>query len=146
MQELKYPGCVFYFMDIAPEVENWNIPQMLIHTVVENEYKYAVSLDTSLTILVKAGCVKINGEKMLSIEIEDDGDGYSKEFLEKFQAEHVEIEKDGTRVGLYSIRRMLEIMYERKNLFEISNIEPHGCLNRFLIPEHALHEMEPEKM
>lgn len=146
MQELKYPGCVFYFMDIAPEVENWNIPQMLIHTVVENEYKYAVSLDTSLTILVKAGCVEINGEKMLSIEIEDDGDGYSKEFLEKFQAEHVEIEKDGTRVGLYSIRRMLEIMYERKNLFEISNIEPHGCLNRFLIPEHALHEMGPEKI
>ena len=32
MQELKYPGCVFYYIDINPEVREWKIPQMMIVT------------------------------------------------------------------------------------------------------------------
>ena len=35
------------------EDENWPIPQMLIHTVVENIYKHAVSVDNLITILVQ---------------------------------------------------------------------------------------------
>ena len=144
MQELKYPASVFYFIDVDDRVADWRIPQMLIHTIIENEYKYAVSLDATLTILIKAVSVEVNGERFLSLDIEDDGKGYPDEFLEKFQNNPPIISKDGRRVGLYSVRRMLEIMYEREKLFEISNIEPHGCLNHFLIPEHALHEMKQE--
>ena len=35
MQELNYPNCVFYYIDIPEELEEWRIPQMLIHTVIE---------------------------------------------------------------------------------------------------------------
>ena len=37
---------------------------------------------------------------------------------------------------------MLELMYERKDLFEISNIMPHGCRNVFRIPEHPVQEIK----
>lgn len=144
MQELKYPGSVFYCIEIERGTEAWRIPQMLIHTVIENEYKYAVAVGQMLTILIKAERRVEDGEVMLAVSVEDDGKGYPKEVLAQFESDRVKKSEDGSRVGLFSVRRMLELMYERKNLFRISNIEPHGCLNRFLIPAEPVHEVKQE--
>ncbi len=143
MQNLKYPDCVFHFIDMDPDVELWKIPQMLIHTIIENEYKYALAPEGVLTILIRAKAVDCNGEKKLLIEIEDDGEGYPENVLLEF-AGH-DTPKDGQRVGLWSIRRMLELMYEEENLFTISNNEVRGCMNRFLIPAEPRHENAREE-
>lgn len=143
MQELKYPGCIFYYIDLPQELEDWKIPQMLIHTLVENEYKYAVSVDASLMVLIKINIEIINEEKMLVIEVEDDGPGYPKDVLEYMNGDTGR-SKDGTRVGLWSIKRLLELMYDRKNLFLLENVEPHGALNRIYIPENAVNERNRE--
>ena len=145
MQELKYPGCVFYYIDIDPEVREWKIPQMIIHTIIENEYKYAVNINQMLTILIKASKADVNGEEMLYLEVEDDGAGYPKEVLQFFENQENTISKPGERVGLKSVKRMMELMYEREGLFTISNIEPHGCKNTFRIPAHAVQEMKEQK-
>lgn len=145
MQELKYPGCVFYYIDITPGLQQWKIPQMIIHTIIENEYKYAVNVDQMLTILIKASETELYGEKMLLLEIEDDGKGYPNEVMEAFSCKGTMTSKNGERVGLQSVKRMMELMYEREGLFIISNIEPHGCKNTFWIPEHAVQEMKEQK-
>ncbi len=142
MQELKYPACVFYNMEIPPQLEGWPLPQMLIHTIIENEYKYAVEVGNMLTILIKAEEVWQEGERMLLLEIEDDGKGYPEEVLEEFRKKQTQAARDGSRVGLWSLRRILELMYERDDLFRIANVEPHGCVNRFYIPESPLHEVK----
>lgn len=141
MQDLKYPGFVFHYIEMPEAVEAWLIPQMIIHTVIENAYKYAVSQDKLLTILIKIGKAFSVGEEMLSIEIEDDGVGYPLDYLEKMQSKDNDVAEGGHRVGLLSIRKMLEIMYDRNDLFYISNIEPHGCLSRFLIPRETVNEV-----
>ena len=38
---------------------------MIIHTIIENEYKYAVNINQMLTILIKASKADVNGEEML---------------------------------------------------------------------------------
>lgn len=144
MQELKYPGCVFYYIDIPPELEDWKIPQMVIHTIIENEYKYAVDMNQMLTILIKAAETEIDGEKMLLLEIEDDGKGYPEEVLEVFAGGRMMTAKNGERVGLQSVKRMMELMYEREGLFQISNTELHGCKNTFWIPEHVVQEVKEQ--
>ncbi len=145
MQELKYPGCVFYYIDIDPEVKEWKIPQMIIHTIVENEYKYAVNINQMLTILIKASKTDVNGEEMLHLEVEDDGAGYPEDVLLFFENQDNSVSQTGERIGLKSVKRMMELMYEREGLFTISNIEPHGCKNVFLIPMHAVQEMKEQK-
>ena len=144
MQELKYPGCVFYFIDIPEELKNWRIPQMLINTVIENEFKYAVAMNSLLTILIKAFSVEKDGKKYLQIEIEDDGKGYPKSILDSFNSGAITLDK--SRVGLSSLKRMLEIMYEEEGLFTISNIEPHGCKNVFLLPEKPVQEIRDDSL
>lgn len=144
MQELKYPGCVFYCVEMDPDTDEWQIPQMLIHTIIENEYKYAVSVERMLTILIKTSLVEVDGEQVLSIEIEDDGKGYPDDVIKGF-AEDTDgghIPRDGSRVGLWSLRKMLYLMYERPSLFQITNIIPHGCRNTFYIPSKPVHQIK----
>ena len=139
MQNIKYPDCVFYFMDVPKELEDWKIPQMLIHTFVENEYKHVVSVDDMLTILIKVRKTFYKNEEMLLIEVEDDGNGYPQEILDLF-AGRAEREK-GKMIGLWSVKRMLELMYDRTDLLYLGNGRPKGCFNRIYIPEHVLHEI-----
>lgn len=145
MQELKYPGCVFYYIDMPEELEAWKIPQMMIHTLVENEYKYAVSTDASLMILIKVSLETVCGEKMLMIEVEDDGPGYPSDVL-GYINQDIEKKQDGTQVGLWSIKRLLELMYDRKGLLKIENVEPHGALNRIYVPENVVQEIHKEDL
>lgn len=141
MQELKYPGTVFYMLQQEPGTERWPVPQMIIHTVLENEYKHAVSMGETLTILTEVSTVETDGEKLLSIAIEDDGKGYPAEVLD---AQKRRAGPDGSRVGLSSIDRMLEIMYDRKGLMRLSNVEPHGAKTEILLPARPVNEYREE--
>lgn len=144
MQELKYPECVFYLIDLPESLGEWQIPQMLVHTFIENEYKYAVSMGDTLTVLIKISTQTYQGEEMLLIEIEDDGKGYPAEVLEHMNGLTEHSPGKGERIGLWSVRRMMELMYERKGLVQLSNIEPHGCMNRICVPRKPAHELEEE--
>lgn len=144
MQAFKYPNCAFYFIDLPAELEGWRIPQMLIQTFVENEFKYAISVDTVLTVIIKVSLSERNGQQMLLIEIEDDGKGYPRDVLRYMNGHGKPRTEDGSRVGLWSVKRMMSLMYERDDLLELKNIEPHGCLNRIWVPAEPVHEFTDE--
>lgn len=140
VQELRYPDGVLYFVDMDDEVRDWPVPQMLIHTLVENEYKYAVSPGRQTMVLIKLIKAQWQGEEMLLIQVEDDGKGFPEAVLASINGDEAAPAGDGTRVGLYSIRRLLELMYDRKGLFVLSNVEPHGAMNQVYIPAHPVNE------
>ncbi len=140
MQEIKYPNCIFHYIELPPELAEWQIPQMLIQTFIENEYKHAVSMDTPLTILIRISLNHYQAEEMLLIEIEDDGMGYPDEVIANIKDKTNRPSDDGSRVGLWSIMNMMELMYEKDGLVSLSNIEPHGCLNRIWVPSQPIHK------
>ena len=141
MQELKYPDCVFSYVELPEELGDWPIPQMIIHTVVENEYKYAVSRDVMLMLLIRVSREEREGQELLLIEIEDDGQGYPPEVIQRINTPGGAAEGDGTRVGLWSIKRMLELMYDRTGLLELANQSPHGAIARIRVPRETVHEV-----
>ena len=141
MQELKYPDCVFSYVELPEELSDWHVPQMIVHTVVENEYKYAVSRDLMLMLLIRVSLESWRGQELLLIEIEDDGRGYPQEIIDRMNTAGSVVESDGTRVGLWSIRTMLELMYDQTGLLELANQSPHGAIARIRIPRKAVHEV-----
>mgnify|MGYP001198465472 FL=1 len=141
MQELKYPDCIFYLIDLPKKLEQWEVPQMLIHTFVENEFKYAVSLDKILTILIKVSLQTYKNEEMLLIEIEDDGKGYPEEVLDYMSGKIKKVSDKGNRIGLWSVKRMMALMYERDDLIILENIKPFGCLNKIFVPKNPKHKL-----
>ncbi len=140
MQELRYPDSVFYNIEMPKETENWRIPQMILHTLVENEYKYAVKPEETLTILIRLSLTARDGEEVLLLEMEDDGQGYPQETLDLINGDVSRPNQDGTHVGLWSIRHLLELMYDRPHLFTVENVKPHGAMNRILVPKETVNE------
>ena len=108
---------------------------------MENEYKYAVNRDQMLMLLIRVSQETRDGEELLLIEIEDDGQGYPQEIIDLMNSTGRTVESDGTRVGLWSIRTLLELMYDRPSLLELANQSPHGAIARIRVPRNAVHEI-----
>ncbi len=137
MQDMLYPGCVFEFIDIEEELADYPIPQLIVHTILENIYKHAVSVDKLTSILISAKTEDRGGEQMCHITIEDDGEGYPEEFLKQVESGDVRVQENGHGVGLWNMKKTLELMYKRDDLIEFTNKEPHGSSTNIWIPKRA---------
>ena len=137
MQDILYPGCVFNFIEIEDGLEDYPTPQLMIHTLLENIYKHAVSVDKLTSILISAKMDDYHGEQVCRIVVEDDGDGYPEEFLAGVKQGEVKVGEDGHGVGLWNLKKTLSLMYRRDDLMEFSNKEPHGSRVDMWIPKRV---------
>lgn len=143
MQEILYPGCVFYFADTDSSIMQWKIPHMLLHTFVENEYKHAVSMDHLLSIFIRIHPCTKGTHAMLHILVEDDGDGFPAEVIQAINAKEL-AEDDGKKIGLVSIKRILKLMYGRTDLMRLQN-RNGGCVELWIPREPLPSGRENEK-
>lgn len=137
-QEILMPGCVFSYIEIAPEAGEWMIPQMILHTFVENVYKHVVTQDRLVTLLIRANVVReaqFGGEEVLRLLVEDDGDGFPQEVLDAFGSADLQAMKGC--VGLLNVRRTLALMYGRDDLMRLKNNLSAGTRAIVFIPYGA---------
>ncbi|MCR5101361.1 MAG: histidine kinase [Butyrivibrio sp.] len=137
MQDILYPNCVFEFIDIEDGLQDYPVPQLIVHTILENIYKHTVSVDKLTSILISAKIEEKDGAKMCHIAIEDDGVGYPKEFLEQVRAGEVKVKENGHGIGLWNLKKTLELMYRRDDLIYFSNKEPEGSRTDIWIPKRV---------
>ena len=137
MQDILYPGSVFDFIDIEENLLDYPVPQLLVHTILENIYKHAVSVDKLTSILISAKMEEHDGEEMCHIIVEDDGEGFPKEFLLDVKDGKVKVREDGHGVGLWNLKKTLSLMYRRDDLMEFSNKDPHGSRVDMWIPKRV---------
>ncbi len=137
MQEILYPGCVFNYIEVDEELNDYAVPQLIIHTILENIYKHAVSVDGLTSILISAHLEDKDDEAMCHICVEDDGEGFPAEFLEQIQADEMTVKENGHGVGLWNMKKTLSLMYRRDDLIVFSNKEPHGSKVDIWIPRRV---------
>ena len=134
MQDMLYPDSVFSYVNIAEDARESQVPQLIIHTMVENIYKHAVAVGKLTCILINASMEERDGEIMCHIQVEDDGEGYPSEFLEAMERHEVKVREDGHGVGLWNLTRTLQLMYQKEDLIRFSNKEPQGSHVDIWIP------------
>ena len=119
MQEILYPGCVFCYIDRPQELMEWQIPQMILHTFLENKYKHTVKVGNILSIYIAVKEIQRQGQKALEVTIEDDGEMFPENVRQKKWESN---EQNGHGVGLYNVARTMEIMYGMPDLLKFDNI------------------------
>lgn len=119
MQEILYPGCVFCYMDRPQELMEWQIPQMILHTFLENKYKHTVKVGNILSIYIAVNEIQRQGQKALEVTIEDDGEMFPENVIQKKWEIN---DQNGHGVGLYNVARTMEIMYGMPDLLKFDNI------------------------
>lgn len=119
MQEILYPGCVFCYIDRPQELMEWQIPQMILHTFLENKYKHTVKVENILSIYIAVKEIQRQGQKALEVTIEDDGEMFPENVIQKKWEIN---DQNGHGVGLYNVARTMEIMYGMPDLLKFDNI------------------------
>jgi LytS/YehU family sensor histidine kinase len=142
MQDILYPDCVMYYMDMDEEACERLIPPLLLHTIMENEYKYAVSLDNLLSIFITGKLIREDGETMLHLVIEDDGVGFSNSSLERVNSPNIDSREDGTGMGIRNLHAMMRMFFNRTDLLRFSNRENSGARVDISIPAPILGDRE----
>ena len=133
MQEIRFPGSVFYMVDAEQELYHVKIPLMLILTFVENAFKHAMTLDETLSILIKVVKCQIDSEEFMKIIVEDSGEGFSQEIIDSVN-NNLNLFLEGNKIGILNIKKTLQLLYERENLLKLGNTDFRGARIEIFIP------------
>lgn len=141
MQQLMYRDCFYVYMNIPEELQQYPVPQMILHTFLENVFKHVISIDSFTTVLIQALIEEEPGkEERLKIEIHTSQKYFSEETLAMINGEENSPErKDGTGIGIRNVKEVLRIMYQQEHLLQLENLEPDGTKITIRIPKKAQH-------
>lgn len=119
LEKTRYEERLTFNEHISEEAYSYQIPSLMIQTLVENGIKHGISK------LPKGGIIELKAqilEDMLSIQIENTGS------LDKNQIA-------GTGFGIINTTQRLNLLYGEKAFFEISDTDHHTVRTRVRIPK-----------
>ena len=137
MQKIKFPDSIVSYISCQEEVYEQQVPHLMLYTIAENAFKYAMGYQMPLILFVQ--CEEEdrewNGKRIrgVQIEYEDNGPGFPDEFIRKFSDKQYD-NSSGISIGLSNLARMLQLMYAEKADMCLENSEPHGARIIIWIP------------
>lgn len=122
IEQLRFGERMIYESDVAPDVNDALVPNLLLQPIVENAVRHGISRS------VAAGRVRLrafrDGEQ-LCLEVSDDGPGLAPDAL-----------RNGG-IGVSNTRARLEHLYGERAAFQIENAAPTGVRVRITLPYHT---------
>ena len=132
INEIRYEDEFEYEISVPDEIMHYRIPPLMIHTFVENTFKYATTGTTLLKILIRAWTASEKQHKYLIIEVRDNGFGFEQMLLEQLnQGKDMGI-GSGEKIGLQNTRKRLQFYYHERAKIFFYNEE--GAVVRVWIP------------
>lgn len=133
MQKLLYANSFYAYYEMPPQLEEYPIPQMLLHAFVENIFKHVIDINSFTTIFIVCSVEEHNQESMLKIEVQNTGKCFEEETLRRING----TEEDGNSsggIGLMHTKEILSIMYGQNSLLWLENEQPEGSKVTVWIP------------
>lgn len=132
LHQLHYPNSLNFTLRIPEYLNSKLIPQLMIENFVENTIKYA-SHSTVMDIVLDISMKLHAEEPYMHCTITDNGEGFTEELLERFNSlDYRQIRTNN--IGIYNIKRRLDLIYGGAASIHFSNIEPHGAKIEFALP------------
>lgn len=137
MQRFLYKDSFYYYFDIPEEAKAYKIPQMLLHTFIENVFKHVMDINSFVTIFMRCSFEEHNEQEMLMIEIHSSGKYFDEKILKKIN-EGEETENENGGIGLSHMKKILTILYGQEHLLLLENEEPEGTKVTVWIPKETV--------
>ena len=118
------------------EMQQYPVPQMILHTFLENIFKHVISIDSFTTVLIQALLSFSGKEVYLKLELYISQGQFSQEILD-FVNKDMEIteKEDGSGIGIKNVKEVLKMMYQQDHLLYFENLEPEGTKITIWIPK-----------
>lgn len=139
MQRLFYRDSFYSYFEVPDEVQEYQVPQMILHTFIENVFKHVIDINSFVAIFIACSMEEHSGQNMLKIEIQNTGKHFEERILRQInEDENQGMETGG--IGLIHTKEILGIMYGQNNLIRLENEEPEGTKVTLWIPEKTERE------
>ncbi|WP_241481487.1 sensor histidine kinase [Mesobacillus campisalis] len=142
LQKQRFGDRFEYRFDIKHDVENIEVPKMILQPIVENSFKHGFD-QSDENSWVEIGASLEEGD-ILRITIADNGEGISADDAEKLQEGLAQAPKagpEGESIGLRNIYERLQIYYQNSAEMKIEGGEDGGFSVTILIPAQISKEV-----
>ncbi len=119
------------YTDIDEELSKFMIPPISILTLLENCCKYGMKQNRALEIYVRATKKMLDKEGFVSLVVQDNGSGFSKEMLYKLNGGREELVKDG-HIGISNVLDRIRMIYGEECSMIFDNMD--GARIEIIIP------------
>ncbi len=123
IQKVRFPGAFTSVYEIDETLQDMRIPPLLIQNFVENSFKYALKMGSSIEIIL---VIRKEGKNHAVISIVDTGNGMSAEILDKLRNGEIIHNKTGKHIGIWNIRRRLKLAYGEDYTLRLNSMEGEG--------------------
>lgn len=113
-------------------LEKFPIPPISVQTFVENAVKHGTNPDYGLEIEVKAAYLQCEDGVYVDLTVTDNGNGFTPQALKEINQEQNK-EYTGQHVGLYNVKRRIQLYYGDEVMFAFFN-QDKGAVSEILIP------------
>jgi two-component system, LytTR family, sensor kinase len=104
IEKIRFGHRLNFSTNIPNECNDFKIPNMILQPLIENAIKHGV-YDSTEEVLVELKCTQDDDHVIIEIRNEYDPDTKKKK---------------GEGIGLKNIKKRLQIIYKRQDLFEVS--------------------------
>lgn len=134
IQKLRFGNAFDYYIESEEEVKCERIPPLIIQNFVENCMKYAVDLNSRLSITVTVFSEEAEGVPYINICIIDSGPGFSEEMLELLSDRKKYMEQESNHIGIANTLKRLYYTYGEKAQIAFYNAPVKGAVVDIHIP------------
>lgn len=133
IQQTRFQDQMSFNFKIGDNLSDIKLPSMIIQPIVEN------AIIHGLQEKYNGGIINISVDKekdFCIINVQDNGKGISKENIHKiFNHEEISGKKTSSSgIGIYNVKRRLELYFNRQDLIKINSIVGQGSLVTIRIP------------
>lgn len=137
IQELRFPDSLTCSIESPEFLGQVPVPPLVIQTFLENSIKHSVSLEELVRLSVTVDLVESGLEPVVEILIRDTGQGFSDKVLEEIRSGNRIVDEEGEHIGIWNVRRRLQLLYGDRASIACYNGFPHGAVVEILLPYEA---------
>ena len=135
MQQIRFPDSIEIEYDVSQEIRACRMPCLLLFSLVENSFKHAMTLVSTMKVRISAQEVHDDDFNGIMIIEEDNGPGFSDRAMEKLDNLSADDLFTKEHLGLTNVRYTLNLVYRRNDLLRIQNKPEGGARIEMLIPQ-----------
>lgn len=130
IQQMRYRERLSYTIYMPNYLSDIPVPPLIIQSFIENAIKYALKPDRPLIIRVNVDFVETEGNTLMKIVIQDNGDGFPEEQLHP--TDLLTANKADSHVGIPNVRRRLALIYSGRASLRLYN--QSGAVVEIILP------------
>lgn len=140
LQKMRFGPCMEYSIHVQPELLPYRLPKNLLQPIVENSLNHGMRRSKSIFVQLNAASFSDH----IAISISDNGDGMDSESLLLLQNSICSSSSSGEHFGLYSVARMIRLLYGGDFGLSVESCPAHGtCVTLHLPPVQS--QQEPQR-